>query len=386
MGITKKKIIVFTGARSEYGISKPLIHLLIKQREFDTQLVAAGGHLSKSQGYTITEIESDGFPIAIKIDHMVETGDASDVSVSNGKLQIEFAQFLKDYEPDLVIVLGDRSELIPVVSSCLFQSVPVAHISGGEVTEGATDNQVRHAVTKMSHVHFTATEIYRDNILRMGEEPWRICVSGEPGLDDILSTALPSKEAFYNKYGLPAEVPFVIATFHSETIGQTINKTFLKELITALCAHTNVNFLFTAANTDVGGAEINQTLEEICRTNDRITFVHSLGRVNYYAAQKYASLMIGNSSSGLVEAHSFGIPVINVGARQDGRLRNVNVIDVPVKVPEILDAFKKASSSEFRASIQKVPNIYGDGKACERIIDFLKSMPWESLLLKRSTF
>ncbi len=386
MGLEKKKIIVFTGARSEYGLLKPLIQLLLKQDQFETELAVAGGHLSKSQGYTVNEIDADHFPIAIKIDHMVETEDDSAVSISNGQLQVQFAQFLSNYKPDLVVVLGDRSELIPVVSSCLFQSIPVAHISGGEVTEGATDNQVRHAVSKMSHIHFPATETYRANLLKMGEEAWRICVSGEPGLDEILSTELPSKAEFCENFGLPLIEPLVIATFHSETIGQTINKAFLTELIHELCSQTNAHFLFTAANTDVGGAEINETLQEISEQNERVTFVHSLGRLNYYAAQRHSALMLGNSSSGLVEAHSFGIPVINVGSRQDGRLRNANVIDVSVNILEILEAYSKAIEPGFKANIHKIPNIYGDGHASQRIVDFIAKIDWNKLLLKRSTF
>lgn len=386
MGLTKQKIIVFTGARSEYGLLKPLILRLLQEEQFDTKLVVAGGHLCESQGYTIREIEADGFPIAAAIDHMVETEDASGISISNGQLQVEFARFLSNYQPDLVFVLGDRSELIPVVSSCLFQSVPVAHISGGEITEGATDNQVRHAVTKMSHLHFPATEIYQQNILKMGEEAWRICVSGEPGLDDILSLKLPSRSEFYERFQLPESQPVFISTFHSETIGQRINRAFLTELVDALCQKTTAHLLFTAANTDVGGIQINETLEAISKTNNRVTFVPSLGKVNYYAAQRYCSLMLGNSSSGLVEAHSFGIPVVNVGSRQDGRLRNANVIDVAVSVEAILAAAERAQSTEFCEKFRQIPNIYGDGNACDRIVAYLKTIDWNRLLLKRSVF
>lgn len=386
MGLNQRKIIVFTGARSEYGLLKPLVQRLLQEEQFDTKLVVAGGHLCKSQGYTITEIEADGFPVAAAIDHMTETEDASGISISNGQLQVEFARFLSSYQPDLVIVLGDRSELIPVVSSCLFQSVPVAHISGGEVTEGATDNQVRHAVTKMSHIHFPATEIYRQNILKMGEEDWRICTSGEPGLDDILSLTLPTKTEFCQRFNLPENQPIFISTFHSETIGQQIDRVFLTELVNELCGQTDAHLLFTAANTDVGGMEINATLEAISTTNNRVTFVPSLGKLNYYAAQRYCSLMLGNSSSGLVEAHSFGIPVVNVGSRQDGRLRNTNVIDVPVAVEAILQAVKQAQSTEFCEKFRNTPNIYGDGHACERIVEYLKQTNWDNLLLKRSVF
>lgn len=236
-----KKIAIFTGARSEYGLLKPLILELMKT-DFKFELIVSGGHLDKSQGYTINEIIKDGIPITAEIETTVDDLGFHAINASNAKLQIGFSEYLQKNKPDLVIVLGDRSELISVVSSCLFASIPVAHISGGEVTEGATDNQVRHAVTKMAHIHFPATEIYKQNILRMGEEEWRICVSGEPGLDDVLSTILPSKEEFYERFSIPKDKELVIATFHSETIGQTINKQFLTELIKALETNFSSHF------------------------------------------------------------------------------------------------------------------------------------------------
>jgi len=384
--MTKKKLIVFTGARSEYGLLKPLIRELLNRKEFQTELVVAGGHFSTSQGYTIKEIDNDGFPVAAKINHLVETKKAHDVSISNGRLQIEFAQFLSEYGPDLVIVLGDRSELIPVVSSCLFQSIPVAHISGGEITEGATDNQVRHAVSKMSHIHFPAAESYRNNLMKMGEEGWRIHVSGEPGLDDILTQNLPTKSEFFAAYGLPLTRPLVIGTFHSETIGNSITASFLEELISALIEKTDAQFLFTAANTDAGGSDINMALQKISAQVERVTFIPSLGRQNYSAAQRYGEVMIGNSSSGLVEAQSFGIPAINIGTRQDGRLRNVNVIDVSTNTNDIVNAYFKAMSPDFRNSIKGLPNVYGNGNASKEIANFIAKINWDNLLLKRSTF
>lgn len=386
MGLTTRKIIVFTGARSEYGPLKPLLTAFQKDPYFDLELVVAAGHLSLTQGKTISEIERDGFPIGIAINNLVEDKNAAAVSISNGKLQIELAEYFTQNKPDLLVVLGDRSELIAVVSTALFQSIPVAHLSGGEITEGATDNQVRHAVTKMSHIHFPTTEIYADNIRKMGEEDWRICVAGEPGLDDVLHFEIPDEKSFRMQYEIPENIPFILSTFHSETIDNSINRSFITELVDKLTASTNYQFLFTAANTDVGGIEINEILQELSKTNPRVHFVESLGKINYYAAQHYASLMLGNSSSGLIEAQSFGIPVINVGSRQQGRLRNPNSLDVPVNVNQIIEAVKTASSEEFKQQYIGRPNLFGDGKACERILGFLKNLDWDKLLLKKSTF
>ncbi|AEA44169.1 UDP-N-acetylglucosamine 2-epimerase [Fluviicola taffensis] len=386
MGVDKKKIAVFTGARSEYGPLKPLLSAFQEDPYFDMELIVAAGHLSPSQGNTISEIEKDGFPIGIRIHNMLEENNASAISISNGQLQIELAEYLNQCNPDLVIVLGDRSELVAVVSTALFQSIPVAHLSGGEVTEGATDNQIRHAVTKMSHIHFPTTEIYGENIRKMGEEDWRICVAGEPGLDDVLHLVVPTEKEFRTHYGIPENTPFILSTFHSETINQTINKAFISELIDKLCSLTNYHLLFTAANTDVGGIEINETLLKTSQSNPRVSFVESLGKTNYYAAQHYASCMLGNSSSGLIEAQSFQIPVVNVGSRQQGRLRNPNSVDVAVDVNKVIGAVQFVSSEEFKDQYIGKPNLFGDGRASERILQFLKTIDWNNLLLKKSTF
>lgn len=380
-----KKISVFTAARSEYGPLKPLI-LELMNSKFNFELVVSGGHLDESQGFTISEIKADKIPITKEINSTVEDKSALGINLSNAKLLSGYSHYLSESKPDLVVVLGDRSELIPVTSACLFASVPIAHISGGEITDGATDNQVRHAVTKMSHLHFTATENYKQNILQMGEEEWRICVSGEPGLDDVLSTQLPTKEDFYNKYYIPQNLKLIISTFHSETIHQSINKTFLTDLLNQLKHNKDYFFLFTGANLDVGGDEINETLKSLTEEIENIGFVQSLGKVNYYAAQKYASAMLGNSSSGIIEAMSFKLPVVNVGDRQSGRIRNINCIDVPVETELIVKALDKALNPDFLIQISGSTNIYGDGTSSKKIVRFLESIKWEGLLHKKSIF
>ncbi|MBU2019520.1 MAG: UDP-N-acetylglucosamine 2-epimerase (hydrolyzing) [Bacteroidetes bacterium] len=381
------KIAVFTAARSEYGPLKPLLKDIHDDEAFDLNLLVAGAHFLESQGKTIEEIKNDNFPIAAEFNCMQEDeSGALAISKSNGRLQIALADYFSENHLDLLLVLGDRSELIPVVSASLFAGIPIAHLSGGEVTEGATDDQIRHAVTKMSHLHFPATETYRENILRMGEEAWRICVSGEPSLDSILSMSFTSEKELYEKYNLLKGVPFVLATIHSETIGQTIDQTFLDELLTGLLAHTNDQYLFTAANVDVGGQIINETLSKWSASNPRIHFVKSLGKTNYYSALKCAKYVLGNSSSGIIEAQSFGLPVLNIGNRQAGRLRNKNVMDCPVDLKTILASIPKLTSEEFKESYIHASNIYGDGNASSKIIDFIKQIPFENLLYKKSTF
>jgi GDP/UDP-N,N'-diacetylbacillosamine 2-epimerase (hydrolysing) len=276
--------------------------------------------------------------------------------------------------------------LISVVSTALFQSIPVAHISGGEITEGAVDNQVRHAITKMSHLHFTATEEYRKNILLMGEEDWRICVSGEPGLDTIKSIQLLTKDAFCKQYNLPLDKPLILATLHSETISLAINDEYITNTVNWLMDNTNSHILFTAANTDWGGDKINKRLKLLAQQNSRLTFVESLGKRNYYTALSYAQAVIGNSSSGLVEAQSFNVPVINVGNRQKGRLANGNVINVGYEEKEFIAGLKMVLNPDFKKQISGLLNIYGDGKASVRILNFIKQVNWNKLLEKRSIF
>lgn len=386
MGIIQRKAIVFTGARSEYGLLKPLIRELLYSTAWTCEVVVGGSHLSEKHGLTINEIKSDNVPIARTINNFIEHDDSDSLCISNANLQIQFSEFLCSYAPDIVIILGDRSELLPIASTCLFHSIPVAHISGGEITEGSTDNQVRHAVSKMSHIHFTSTEIYKQNLMKMGEEEWRICVSGEPGLDDILLTPIPSEEEFRLLYNLPVQQKIILSTFHSETIFNSIDNNFIEELVDAICKRTDYHLLFTAANSDLGGQVINNTLDKISSVNKRVTFIPSLGKTNYYAAQRYCHMMLGNSSSGLVEAQSFGLPVINVGNRQKGRIRNPNVIDTSLNVLEIIEALGKASDEEFRLKFQNQPNLYGDGTACKRIVNFLETINWSSILQKKSIF
>jgi len=381
-----KKIAVFTSARSEYGPLKPLLQAFKQDGTFQLELLVGGGHLSTEQGMTINEIHADGMAIAATFPFLIHDPSNAMVSRSNGLLQLQISDYFANNAIDLLLVLGDRSELIPVVSSALLQSIPVAHLSGGEVTEGATDNQIRHAVTKMSHVHFPATETYKDNLVRMGEEEWRICVSGEPSLDGVLTIQLPDKSAFCEQYGLSETAPLLLGTIHSETINQSIDAVFIEQLIDQLTSETPYQLLFTAANTDQGGIIINETLERLAQTNDRLTFVRSLGKTNYYAALSNALVVIGNSSSGIIEAQNYAVPVVNIGSRQDGRLRNVNVHDVPVSVSAILEGIHYATGNEFEHVYKGQPNIYGDGHASKRIVAFLKNLDWDALLLKRSTF
>ena len=288
-------------------------------------------------------------------------------------------------KPDLLMILGDRFELLPVVLAATLNKVPIAHISGGETTEGAIDNQIRHALTKLSHIHFPATETYGRNIISMGEEPWRVCVSGEPGLDLIQRVQLVEKNELFVDLGLNIKDPVVQVTFHPETISNKISPK-LVESACKIFLNKGFQVLATAANFDEGGSGINRVYELLAKENKSLVYHKSLGQKRYYSMLKHAALMIGNSSSGLVEAQSFNLPVINIGDRQKGRLANPNVVNAAADEIEIEKAFLFAISEQFQSGFYGKENIYGDGNACNRIISFLEKIEWQRLLSKKDCF
>jgi len=370
----KIKIAVFTAIRSEYGLLTPLLKRLNSDPVFDLQLLVGGAHLSKQFGFTRDKILSDGFQIKAEFDFLQDSTLQDYVTRSMSILQNQIGTWLVENKPDLLLVLGDRFELIPVVVSALLYGVPICHISGGDITKGSVDNQIRHAITKMAHLHFPATEQYKRNLINLGEEEWRICVSGEPGLDALTDLELCSKRELFEQLGLKLSKPVVCATFHPETIDNSINSNFLEHLFSSILRKTDFQIVATASNYDIGGAEINSVLEKLSKEHDRIIFVKSFGQQKYYSLLKHATLMLGNSSSGLIEAQSFNLPVVNVGERQSGRIANKSVVHAKTDVPEILQAIDYAKSPEFAKVFMGQPNVYGDGKASDRIVSFIKSI------------
>lgn len=378
---------VFTSMRSEYGLLKPLIKLLFSDANFKPLLLVGGGHLSHDFGYTINEIKADGFEIFREFPFLKSKESSNFLGESLAQLQMQMSSFLKEQKPDLLLFLGDRIELLPVATSALISSVPMAHISGGETTEGAIDNQIRHALTKLSHIHFPSTETYKKNLLQMGEEDWRICVSGEPGLDDVKSLSYIHKQELFDLLQIPTNKKVICTTFHPETIDNKITPSFLKNLFSQMLTDKNLFFLTTASSFDSGGPEINEFFENLARKfPEQVSFIHSLGKLRYYSLLKYADLMLGNSSSGLVEAQSFNLPVLNIGKRQKGRLANLNVCSVDSNYEEIQKSFNYTLSQEFKDQFWNKPNIYGDGNASSRIVNFIKSLDKQTLIQKKDVF
>jgi len=382
-----KDIAFFTSIRSEYGVMIPFLKKVQNDPNFNLKLLVGGAHLLEEHGNTIDEIIKDGFEIDCKLPFLEYENDSRALTRAMSKLQLQIGEYLAVNKPDVLIVVGDRFELLPVVSAALVLGVPVAHLSGGDVTEGAIDNQIRHAVSKISHLHFAGTETSKNNLLKMGEEEWRVFNVGEPGIDCILSIDLIDKKELYLDLNLDVSKPTVIATLHPETISNVINEEYVTDLFTRLLKEfPSHQFLVTASNFDLGGNEINETLKQLSSESDQIKFVTSLGQKRYYSILKYADFMLGNSSSGIIEAQSFLLPVVNIGTRQEGRERNVNTIDVGLNIDEIVAAAKKTQDVNFRNLIEKSENLYGNGRCADEIIKCFKSVEKESLFLKKSTF
>jgi GDP/UDP-N,N'-diacetylbacillosamine 2-epimerase (hydrolysing) len=381
-----QNIAIFTSIRSEYGLLSPLIRSIQENPSFNLFLIVGGAHLSKKYGETIQQIEEDGFPISAICPFLNHDDSQNSVTNSLSKLQEQIGSHLSSNKIDLLIVLGDRFELIPVVLSAILFNIPIGHISGGETTEGAIDNQIRHAITKLAHLHFPATETYKKNILKMGEEEWRVCVSGEPGLDEILNIDYLTKFELYSILGLSTVKKTICCTFHPQTIDNAISPDFISQLLIRITNTMDFQILVTASNFDHGGDKINEMLERISETNQHIIYIQSLGQKKYYSLLKYAEIMLGNSSSGLVEAQSFNLPVINVGNRQKGRLANPNVFNTNVDTEEIINAIEYVQSDFFRQSYLDQSNIYGEGNACKKIIDFIQHLPDKNLLSKKDIF
>lgn len=373
----KINIAVFTSIRSEYGLLKPVIKRIAADKDMSLQLIVGGAHLNNDYGNTKKEILEDGFSITSEIDFLanIEAPGTDALSI----LQKESGRVMQEVKPDIVLILGDRTELIPVCLSALVNNIPIAHISGGEVTEGAVDNQIRNAVSKMAHLHFPATDLYKDNLVKMGEEPWRVIVSGEPGLDEISELPLLDEDKFYSEVGLQRSKRFILATFHPQTIDKEITVDFIKRVFECILSKTDLQILVTASNFDEGGKEINAFLSSY--TSDRVSFVKSLGQLRYYSALKFASVMVGNSSSGIVESQSFNIPVVNVGNRQKGRLANANVINCPIDNDAVLNSVLKADGEEFRSRFSGKPNLYGKGQAAKTIVDSIKELANDKMKL-----
>ena len=381
-----KKIGVVTTTRADYGILKPLIQKLVKVPLFETCLLVTGTHLESAFGETIQEIKADGFKIYWQV-KILEQGDTPlDASKTVANALSYFADHFqqerlagKPY--DLVMVLGDRTEMLGICIACLNEGIPIAHLHGGERSEGVVDEQIRHSITKMSHLHFPATREYGKRIHQLGEQEDHIFVVGALGVENVLHAKLLNEQEI-RKYLQLEQQHYCVVTFHPLTLpGKSVEKQ-AEGLIEFIRKHTEIKFIITKANSDVGGRRMNQMFEELANELEHVQLLSSLGMVRYLSAVRYAKAVIGNSSSGIIEVPAFHVPVIDIGNRQKGRISASSVIHTDESYLEIEKAFKLICQKEVL--FEDSP--YGDGKTSDRIIDILKAELIEKNLTTEKNF
>lgn len=368
-----RKIGVVTGTRAEYGLLKPLIAAIDSAKNLQLQLLVTGMHLMSEFGNTYRQIEEDGFYIDAKIDDELDGDTATAVTRAMATALIGFADVYKELKPDLLVVLGDRSEIFAAATAAMMANIPIAHIHGGETTEGAYDEFIRHAITKMGHLHFASTETYRNRIIQLGEDPDRVFNVGAIGIDSIRQIKFLDKETFENSISKKLDKVTVLITFHPVTLENATAGVQFGKLLQSLDTIPDATLIFTKPNSDRDGRIIVQMIDEYVANNtEKSVAFSSLGQLRYLSALKHVDFVIGNSSSGILEVPYFKIPTINIGDRQKGRLASESVIHCSPNFDSITKAISKAQSKKFIASIQNQPCLYGDGHTTEKIIGQLK--------------
>lgn len=380
--MTTRRICVVTGSRAEYGLLRWVMQAVDDTKDMELQVVATGMHLVPEFGLTYREIEADGFAIDRKVETLLASDTAVGIGKSVGLGVIGFADAVHDLRPDCMVVLGDRFEILAAVTAALVARIPVAHIHGGEVTEGAIDDAIRHAVTKMSHLHFVAAEAYGRRVIQLGESPDRVHVVGSLGVESATRLPVMDRPALERELGTALDGRLLVVTFHPATLEEESAGAQVAELLAALEGLADTRLIFTMPNADAGGRAIGEMINAFVATHPRARAYTSLGQLRYMSCLRHADGVIGNSSSGLIEAPAFGVGTVNIGDRQAGRLRASSVIDCLPKRDEIRAAIDKLATPAFQATLKNIDNPYGKGNASERIIDVLKRHDLDGLVRK----
>lgn len=369
-----KKICVITGTRAEYGLLSSLMSAIQDDSTFELQLVVTGMHLSPEFGLTYREIEKDGFVINEKVEMLLSSDSDAGITKSTGLGMIGFADVFVRLKPDLVILLGDRFETFAAATAAYLAKIPIAHLHGGEVTEGATDEALRHAITKMSYLHFTSTESYSKRVIQLGESPERVFNVGAIGIDNIKKLQLLDKKQLEDSIDFELDKPFLLVTYHPVTLENNSAEAQFNELLKALSTIKNLKVIFTKPNSDANGRVIISLIDKFVAQNPETAIAFtSLGQLKYLSLMQFTTAVVGNSSSGIIEAPSFGIPTVNIGDRQKGRERADTVIDCGYTETEISEAINKVISDDFQQFCNTIENVYGDGNTTQRIVEILKS-------------
>lgn len=373
MSAKSRTIGVVTVSRADYAICRPVLRLIASDPDLSLHLMVSGMHVSAAHGMTVCAIEADGFPIGDRVEMLVSADGPDGIAKSMGLGTIGFAQIFSRRRPDVLVVLADRFEMFAAALAAVPFNIPIAHIEGGDLTEGAFDDALRHSLTKLSHLHFVSTETAAARVRQLGEEPWRVVVSGAPSLDNMEASRLRTAEELERHYGVKFEPAPLLVTFHPVTreIGDVRRQ--ITELLGAI-EEAGRPAIFTGANADTHGHIVSEEIARFVQANSSARFVENFGTEDYWSVMAHAGAMVGNSSSGLIEAPSLKLPVVNVGERQRGRVRAGNVIDVGNTREEIVRGIRRALDPGFRAGLQRLWNPYGSGHAAEVIVNRLKAV------------
>jgi GDP/UDP-N,N'-diacetylbacillosamine 2-epimerase (hydrolysing) len=381
-----KKICIVTSTRAEYGLLRNLIDKIDKDPEFELCLIATGMHLSSEFGITIREIVDDGYPITEKVDILMSSDNVSAISKTMGIASISFADTFERLKPDMLVVLGDRYELLPICACAMNARIPIAHISGGETTEGAVDESIRHCITKMSYLHFPACEPYRKRIIQLGESPDRVFNFGDVGVELIRTIKLLEKSHLENLIEFSLDKSYACVTFHPTTLEDGLTEKQIDELLKSISNFPEMRFIFTKANSDANGRIINEKIDRYVSENENCIAFTSLGVQRYLSCLKYAAIVIGNSSSGIVEAPSFGVPSINIGDRQKGRLQATSIINCNPLAADITEAINLSLTKQFVDQAKNTVNPYGSGNTSDNIIEVIKDFLYEDKIDLKKKF
>lgn len=382
--MTKRKICVVTGSRAEYGLLRCLMGDIRDNPRLELQVIATGMHLAPEFGSTYQEIEQDGFAIDEKIDLLLTDDSPTAITNSVGRGIIGFADVIQRRQPDLMVVLGDRYEIFAAAQASMLARIPIAHIHGGELTEGAIDDSIRHALTKMAHLHFVAAEPYRKRVVQLGESPDRVFTVGAPGVDNVKRITPICQSELERDIGLKFSRPSFLVTYHPETLSEKCASNGIGALLEALEEFDDSRIVMTGSNADHGGRAIMHAISNYAEArSDRVVVHASLGQQRYLSVLRYVDAVIGNSSSGIIEAPALGVPTVNIGDRQKGRLRSSSIIDCAPETLKISNAIRCALSSEFRQIAKTTTPAYGAGNAAQKICQVLATFPLDRLARKQ---
>lgn len=378
-----RKILVVTGTRSEYGLLYWTMRRIQEDKDLELQLIVTGNHLCPEYGYTVEQIKKDGFKIDEEIDMLISSKNKSAVVKSMGIELIQIAQAFDRLKPDILLILGDRYETFIAATCAMMMNIPIAHINGGESTEGAVDEQIRHAITKMAHIHFAGAEYYRERIVKMGEEEWRVFNVGQAGIENIMRMKLLDKSELKKELNVDLDKLTFLITYHPVTLEVDDTEEQINNLLNAI-KKFDANYIFTYPNADFGSKIIIDKINEFVKKEKNAYIFYSLGQKRYISLLKNCDLVLGNSSSGIIETPVFRKPVVNIGNRQKGRLRCSNVIDCNYSAIDIENAINIALKDEkFKKNLNTVKNIFGDGNTSIKVVNFLKTIKLDKKFLQK---